>query len=123
MNVTHRNERETKDEVWRYTAKHTIEKHGKTREDVMEIADKIKAFIYMPCNYVTFHIMTNNTCIKIYVSPWIASYGCNMMYSKDTFIHCINFTLFSHPAVFILFSVDKDSFYFFHIPASFSHCS
>ena len=36
---------ETEEEVLKYTAEHSIEKHGKTQEDVMKIEEKIKGFI------------------------------------------------------------------------------
>src|ERR687888_1497316 len=51
--------------------------------------------------------------IKIYVSLGITSYSCDMMDTKDTFIHgTIFFTLFSHCRFHILY-VDDNSFYFF----------
>ena len=41
---------ETEEDVLRYTAEHSIEKHGKTREDVMKLGEKIKGFIYTLCD-------------------------------------------------------------------------
>jgi len=41
---------DTEEEVFVYTAEHSMEKHGKTLEDVMDIREEIKGFIYSICS-------------------------------------------------------------------------
>ncbi|HET7390986.1 MAG TPA: DUF1059 domain-containing protein [Nitrososphaeraceae archaeon] len=40
---------DTEEEVLGHTAEHSMEKHGNTLEDVMDIREEIKGFIYSIC--------------------------------------------------------------------------
>jgi predicted small metal-binding protein len=40
---------DTDEEVLVYTVEHSMEKHGKKLEDIMDIQEKIKGFIYSIC--------------------------------------------------------------------------
>src|SRR6187200_598630 len=43
--------------------------------------------------------------IKIYVSLWIASYSCNVVYTEYTFIHGTVFTPYSFALLIVIFSL------------------